>query len=135
MGLSLEGGGESCQGEESFTLVGRHGGFLGCGALKTFPDPLPLHGCLGTLVSAGVVTYASVAMALQRGQSQLQEPQLSRSWPSRGSGLACITWWQLFPHQGLRSSSGRTSWAQRTADTLSARQNMREMAQRHRLEL
>lgn len=44
-------------------------------------------------------------------------------------------WWQLFPHQGFSSSSRCTSWAQRTADTLSATQNMREMAQRHRLEL
>lgn len=44
-------------------------------------------------------------------------------------------WWQFFPHQGLSSSSRCTSWAQRRADTLSATQSMREMAQRHRLEL
>lgn len=65
--------------------------------------------------------------AEQAGTSQ----DYGRGW----GGLELTVWWQLFPHQGFSSSSRCTSWAQRTADMLSARQNMREMAQRHRLEL
>lgn len=44
-------------------------------------------------------------------------------------------WWLLFPHQGLSSSSWWASWAQRTANTLSATQSTSAMPQRHRLEL
>lgn len=53
-----------------------------------------------------------------------------------GWGVAGLTmWWLLFPNQGLSSSSWWASWAQRTANTLSATQNSNEMPQRHRLEL